>query len=127
MPETASGPDRPARSFSYAAAADRDVEGILSYTESRFGPRQRDRYAQLIDQAASMVAAGPARRGSRARDDLMPGLRSFTVELAARRRGAGAHVLYYLQIQSGRGENEVLILRVLHERMDPMRHIVEEQ
>jgi toxin ParE1/3/4 len=118
-------PDRP-RNYSYTAAADNDVEGILRYTASRFGPLQRRRYAELIDTAALMIAADPMRSGSRVRDEMAPGVRSFPVELAARRRGAAAHVLYYVQATLDDGEDGVIILRVLHERMDPTRHIVDE-
>ena len=72
-----------------------------------------------------MVAADPMRRGSRPRDDVAAGVRSFHIELAARRRGAAAHLLYYAQGQLDDGREGVIILRVLHERMDPGRHIGE--
>lgn len=73
-----------------------------------------------------LIGEAPERPGSRTRDELAPGVRSFHVELAARRRGAAAHVLYYLVRQQAGGGAEVLILRVLHERMDPTRHLIEE-
>ena len=126
MPRTAEDRGKGARAFSYARAADRDIKGILEYTQTRFGPRQRDGYAELIDRAASMIASDPARRGSRARDDLVPGLRSFAIELVARRRGAAAHVFYYTLGTLDDGSEGVIILRVLHERMDPARHITDE-
>lgn len=105
-------------------AADLDVDGILLETARRFGPQQRRRYAVLINAAMGLVAEAPERPGSRKRDDLAPGVRSFHVELAGRRRGAAAHVLYYLVRQRhADGSADILILRVLHERMDPARHI----
>ena len=73
-----------------------------------------------------MVAADPMRRGSRPRDHVAAGVRSFHIELAARRRGAAAHLLYYVQGQLDDGHEGVIILRVLHERMDPARHIAED-
>src|SRR3954471_11813214 len=122
MPKTTGTPGRSARKYKYTSAADRDVKAVLAYTTSQFGVLQRRRYAELIDSAASMVGADPMRPGSVLRDDLGAGLRSFHIEFAARRRAAAAHVLYYLQSTGDHGREGVIILRVLHERMDPTRH-----
>jgi toxin ParE1/3/4 len=104
--------------------ADADLVGILGYSTSRFGAQQRNRYAELIDKAAAMLADDPARPGSRSRDDLAPGVRSFPVERAARRRGAATHVLFYIvERHDPDGGADILVLRVLHERMDPTRHL----
>lgn len=108
-------------------AADGDVEGILRESARLFGPGQRDRYARLIETAAEMVAVVPERPGSRARGDLGEGVRSFHVELAARRRGAASHILYYARDVAGAVEGKgVVILRVLHEAMEPGRHLATE-
>jgi toxin ParE1/3/4 len=100
-------------------AAD-DIVDILKESRRQFGPVQRDRYARLIAKAAEMIGDNPERVGSRKRDDLLDGLRSFHVELAAGRLGAASHVLYYLRDDGGDG---VIILRVLHRRMDSVMHI----
>jgi len=105
-------------------AADADIRDILRQTARRFGPLQRRRYGELIEQAALMVAAAPERAGSRQRDELASGIRSFHVERAGGRRGAAAHVLYYRPAQLDDGSDGIIILRVLHERMDPSRHIL---
>jgi toxin ParE1/3/4 len=110
-------------SYRLTEVADSDVEAILNYTNREFGPHQRDRYAILIDKAAEMVAENPARPGSRARDDLAPGVRSFHLDLAARRRGAAAHILYYLLGKIENGRDGVIIARILHEAMEPARYI----
>ena len=70
-----------------------------------------------------MVAEKPERPGSRQRDDLAGGVRSFHVELAARRRGAASHVLYYLRGPLDDGREGVVIARMLHDRMEPLRHM----
>lgn len=94
-----------------------DLADILRDTARRFGPRQRDAYAALIEAAALRIAANPARPASRPRPDLAPALRSYHVEAAAGRTGAAVHVLYYLP------GPPVIIVRILHERMDPTRHV----
>jgi toxin ParE1/3/4 len=78
-------------------AADEDVGDILRETARLFGRLQRRNYAALIEKAIEMVAEHPERGGSRQRDELALGLRSFHVELAAGRRGAASHVLYYFR------------------------------
>ena len=108
-------------------AADRDVDGILWETVRRFGPGQRQRYAGLINAAMGLVAEAPERPGSRPREEFGPGVRSFHIERAAQRRGAAAHVLFYrIEQQYADGSADILVLRVLHERMDPTRHIGDE-
>lgn len=113
--------------FELAEAARVDVATILTETMRCFGPLQRRRYGELMEVAAEMTAANPNRPGSRSREDLASGLRSFSVERASRRRGAAAHVLYYVQATLDAGHEGVIILRVLHERMDPARHLIAEE
>lgn len=106
-------------------AADLDVEGILRESARLFGPGQRDCYAGLIEAAAGMVAAEPRRPGSRDRGELGDGVRSFHAELAAKRRGAASHVLYYVEgVLDEDGGPGVVILRVLHEAMEPSLHTI---
>jgi plasmid stabilization system protein ParE len=50
------------------------------------------------------------------------------VQRAVRRRGTAAHVLFYLvERQHADSNADILILRVLHERMDPTRHIIDNE
>ena len=106
-------------------AADTDIRDILRHTQRRFGPVQRRSYAVLIERAANMIGDQPERPGSRGRDELGPGVRSFHVELAGQRRGAAAHVLYYVVSKLEDRSDSVIILRLLYDRMDPTRHIDE--
>jgi len=112
--------------YQLSEAARADVADILRQTSRRFGALQRRRYGRLMEAAAELISADPNRPGSRSRDDLAPGVRSFPVERAARRRGAASHVLYYAPGMHDDGRDGVIILRVLHERMDPTRHIVDD-
>ena len=107
-------------------AAATDIADILRETTRRFGRLQRSSYACLVDRAIEMVAENPERPGSLPRDELGPGVRSFHVELAARRLGAATHLLYYLRALLEDGQEGVIVLRVLHESMDPTRRIARE-
>ena len=101
-------------------AADRDIADILGETLRRFGPVQFERYATFIERAAELVAERPDRPGSRPRTDLGEGVRAYHIEHATSRQGAAAHMLYYVVDDEG-----VLILRILHERMEPAHHLPE--
>jgi toxin ParE1/3/4 len=110
------------RRYRLTEIADADIDGILRYTAQQFGPLQQDRYAELIERAATMVATVPEHPLSRARDELGRGVRSLHVERVAKRRGAASHVLFYKIDVRGEG---IIILRVLHESMEPIRHLAE--
>jgi toxin ParE1/3/4 len=111
--------------YRLTAAAEQDIADILRETARMFGPVQRARYADLVGRAADLVAAEPERPGSLRRADLGPGIRSFHVELAARRRGAASHILYYLRAQLEDDTEGIVIARVLHKSMEPGRHLIE--
>jgi toxin ParE1/3/4 len=110
-------------SYRLTEAAASDISGVLRETSRQFGPLQRRRYAALITRAIEMAAEQPDRPGSRSRDDLAAGLRSLHIEIAARRRGAAVHVIYYLCEQPDDGHDAIAVVRVLHERMEPLRHL----
>jgi toxin ParE1/3/4 len=87
----------------------------------------RRRYETLLAAGMRKVAAEPEGPATRARVDLSRGIRSF--HLRHVRAGAArakvrrpVHVLYYRVILPGLVE----IVRILHERMEPRRHISED-
>jgi toxin ParE1/3/4 len=84
-----------------------DLEDIWSYSAQRWNVEQAEAYIRVVQRGVNLVADDP-RRG-RCRDDVRPGYRSY---------GVGSHVLYY---REGRGE--ISIVRILHARMDPTRHM----
>ncbi|OJX68588.1 type II toxin-antitoxin system RelE/ParE family toxin [Magnetospirillum sp. 64-120] len=96
-----------------------DVETILNETAATFGHRQMHAYADIIDRAVSQIDADPMRPGSRECWGFSAPIRQYHLELAAGRRGAAAHSLYY------RIDPEaVSVLRVLHQRMEPATHLI---
>ena len=97
--------------------ASRDVDSVLRYTGRKFGPRQVGSYGDLIREAVARVARGPYGLGTRARDDLRPGCRSFHVARIAGRSRAARHIVFYRV-----AADEVIVLRVLHDAMNPRRY-----
>jgi len=111
------------RSYRLAPAARSDIVAILDETAARFGTRQHEVYGALIAEAIRLVTEDPLRLAARDRSDILPGLRAFSLELAAGRRGAASHVLYYAVRRLASGVEGVIIYRVLHRAMDPARHV----
>ena len=72
------------------AAAELDVANILKWTTENFGVRQSRVYRDTIVQAIGELADGPDVAGSKARDEIMPGLRTLHVARHGRR---GRHFL----------------------------------
>jgi toxin ParE1/3/4 len=110
--------------FRLSPLASADLAQILETSEDRWGATGRGRYAAILASAMRKVAADPQGVATRERTDLLPGIRSFHVRHA---RGLDpeanvrrpVHVLYYRGIAPGLIE----IVRVLHERMEPSRHL----
>ena len=109
--------------FILAPGARRDLVSILRESGRHFGPLQQERYTLLLRTAIERVANEPRCTGSKARDDILDGLRSFHLGLAARRQGAASHVLFYEKRTTADGSGFVVILRILHDHMDPELHI----
>ena len=104
-------------------AAKLDFKAVLKETKELFGPRQRVVYKRLISEGVKMVAEEPTRGGSWDRGGVVPGLRAFHLEHAAGKSGAASHMLYYAVERLANGSPRVVILRLLHERMEPRLHV----
>jgi toxin ParE1/3/4 len=104
-------------------AAQADLTSILKTSFEHWGEAGRARYAALLTAAMQRTAADPDGPTTKERTDLAPGVRSFHIRHARRGHGVAApvHVLYYRVADASTLE----IIRVLHERMDPNRHVDE--
>jgi len=110
--------------FRLSAPAEADLAGILAASAERWGLEGRRRYSALLVAAMRRVAADPEGPATRDRADLIPGIRSLHIRHA---RGddpqtavkSPVHIVYYRVTQPGLIE----IVRVLHERMEPGRHV----
>ncbi len=104
--------------------AEGDVAHILATSEVRWGTEGRRRYAAILAAAMRKVAAEPNGPVMRDHAELSPGIRSFHVRHArgddpATRVRRPVHVLYYRAV----APDLIEIVRLLHERMEPSRHL----
>src|SRR5262249_43205766 len=98
------------------ATAELDFANILKWTVENFGARQAHIYRDTLIQAIGELSDGPEFVGSKARDHIMPGLRTVHV---ARRGRRGSHLLLYRAIQG----RVIEVIRILHDKMDIQRHV----
>jgi len=110
--------------FRLSSLARGDLTHILAVSAERWGIEGRRRYAALLTAAMRKVAAQPDGVATRDRSELSRGVRSLHLRHA--RVGDGetgvrqpVHVLFYRVVRPG----VVEIVRVLHERMEPSRHL----
>ena len=110
--------------FELTLAAERDIRDVLRETLRTFGTVQLSVYQRIISTGIALIDEQPERPGSLARPELGAGVRFFHLELAAGRRGGAAHCLYYRPDKLPDGSMGVVILRVLHEHMEPRHKVV---
>ncbi|MGE0282140.1 MAG: type II toxin-antitoxin system RelE/ParE family toxin [Rhizobiaceae bacterium] len=107
----------------YSEPANKDIVRAFSDSIRLFGRQQADRYFDIIQRAIASLAKDPKRPASKPQDEFGPGIRSFHLQFAARRQGGASHVVYYKINSMDDGRVELLILRVLPDRMDPKRRV----
>ena len=102
--------------------AAQDIDQILDHTLSTFGIAQFRRYQELIDGAMRDIAEFPLRPGSKSRPEIAERHRSWHIQLTGKRIGSASHIVFYFCLTDD-PQTDIVILRVLHERMDPQTHI----
>ena len=96
--------------------AERDLIAISRWTAENFGHSQAEQYVETILQAIDDLIAGPETLGTKARDELAPGIR--TLHTARHGRKARHFVVFRV------ADDQVLeVLRLLHDSMDLARHL----
>ena len=93
--------------FRLSTRAAADLGGIARHTIETFGVEQAHRYRDDLEACFRTLAENP-RLGSSA-ERLRPGLRRFEHR---------SHTVFYMQ-----DEEEILIVRILHARMDALRRV----
>ena len=96
--------------YQLSLPAEKDFKDIYKYTLKTWGETQADKYMSEMASAFRRLLLPP--RG-KMHGKLRNGLRS---------KRQGKHVIYFLE--SG---DEAIILRILHEKMDPIRHLTEKK
>lgn len=88
-------------------AAVGDLEDIWRYTAHRWGVSQAERYIDRLTVCFEALAQAPL--SAPACEHIRPGYRRQLVE---------SHVVYFRT-----GQDMVTVVRILHERMDALRHL----
>ena len=110
--------------FRLARPAREDIDQILATSAARWGTKARRRYAALLASALRHVATNPDGPLTKDRAAIAPGIRSFHIrhasaDSAETKVRAPVHILYFRSVSP----ELVEIVRVLHERMEPGRHV----
>lgn len=87
--------------------ATRDVEEILAYSVNSFGIAQTEHYFEALKECIELLAGNPDIGHSA--EDILPEYLRFPYE---------SHVIFYKRLTSS-----ILVVRILHERMNPELHI----
>lgn len=109
--------------FRLSAPAQSDLETILATSLERWGEQGQARYASLLSASFRAIAQNPTGPTTKARDDLVANLRSFHIRHG--RRGHGVRTPVHLVYDRVIDPDVIEVVRVLHERMDPMCHFNE--
>lgn len=96
--------------FRFSLRAEADLVNIARYTLERWGEDQTIRYIDDLEACCRQLADAPDL--GRPCDDVRPGLRRIE---------RGRHVIFYRLRPDG-----ILVSRILHQRMLPERHPIEE-
>jgi toxin ParE1/3/4 len=96
--------------------AELDFANILKWTTENFGPRQSQIYRDTIVGAIGEIANDPHVAGSKAHDEVMPGLWTLHIARHGRR---GHHFLLYRILEGWIIE----IGRIQHDQMGVQRHM----
>jgi len=111
--------------FRLTIDADADITQILRTTDRLFGEGQVKEYARIIALGIERVTADPQRAASVDAGWIREGVRLYHLEHAAGRRRGAAHVVFYKLAKGPGGQDELVVLRVLHERMQPKRRLIQ--
>ena len=116
MPRTSDSGHQRRWRIRLGATAEVDFANILNWTTENFGARQSRVYRDTLLGAIGELADGPDVVGSKARGEIMSGLRTLHV---ARRGRRGSHFLMYWAAPN----STIEIVRILHDKMDLQRDV----
>lgn len=94
------------------------MEDIWYWTAIRYDTDQAVKYQALLDQALDDLRLDPERASSILRPELGVGVRSYHIALSKFRSGTGIKSPRHVVVYALRREDEVLVLRIVHDRMN---------
>lgn len=94
------------------------MEDIWYWTAARYDVGQAMKYQVLLDQALDDLRLEPDRASSIPRPDLGVGVRSYHIALSKFRSGTGIKSPRHVVVYALRKADEVLVLRIVHDRMN---------
>lgn len=94
-------------SYRLTPAAQRDLSSIWDFTRERWDEAQAETYIFEMRAAIERIAVDPQR--GRACDEIRAGYRRY---------GIGSHLIFYME-----SADNVDVMRILHQRMDPTRYL----
>lgn len=95
------------RPLSLSVSAQADLAGIARHSEQAWGPARKKLYMAAIGRRLTLLRVRPF--VGAAREDIAPSYRSLR---------CAAHMIFY-RVDA----NQIRVLRVLHVKMDPHRHL----
>jgi toxin ParE1/3/4 len=94
-------------SFTFTDKAEADFANIIDFTMERWGTLKAKKYIDGLEEVAQTLAENSDAGISR--ENLLEGLLCFPYE---------SHMLYYFKQSNG-----IAIIRVLHQNMEPEKHL----
>ncbi len=85
-----------------------DLQAIATYTQQEWGKGQKKVYLDLIKKSFNTLST--VGNIGKKRDEIAKGLYSYRIKM---------HTVYFRET-----EQEYVVLRILHSRMDPERHLI---
>jgi toxin ParE1/3/4 len=89
-----------------SAAAAKDIDVILDQSVAEFGQHRTEKYYESLKRCLELLSENPG-----------PGATAENVRAGYRRFSHQSHVVFYRVFEGG-----ILVIRVLHARMDVSRH-----
>jgi|CXWL01.1.fsa_nt_gi plasmid stabilization system protein ParE len=96
----------------FTAPAKLHLSEIWKYSSKHWGQHRADRYLRALNETVALVASG--KRRARPCEEILPGLQFVR---------SGSHNIY---LRWDREADEVQVIGVLHQAMEPSRHLRDE-
>ena len=95
-----------------------DLISIYIWTANKFSSNQADEYIDTVTSAIEALVIGPDLLGSKARDDIGPGIRLLHVQ---RKGKKGRHFVMFKAMD----DQTILVIRLLHDSTNLTRDSLE--